>query len=384
VLIAAAVAFGLLEIVAALAPSYWLFALLMVPIGIAGLTVNVTANTAVQMGTDPAMRGRVMALFMMVFMGGTPLGAPIVGWITDAYGPRVGFALGGVISALAAATIGLALARVGDLRLSVGWNHGHPSVRFVPRERATGDAARVGLLSSHGPAGHSLRLFAAVLPPEDVTAELASVVDELRNLPGADRGLRWTGRPGWHFTLAFYGEVDEDSYRSCRPGWSGRRGGRTPSRSLRGGGRSGAARCGRGRRGTYVRCGCSPSGRGGGAEGGRGVGEHRRYRAHLTVARSREAMDVTAVRRPCSTGSRGGAGRWRAGLMRSNLPRSGCRGSSRGTRCTGGRPPGTPRRGWEGGAVRLGYVDPKTRNRIMAGVLVLLFVVVGLAAAIGK
>ncbi|MEW2284927.1 MFS transporter [Streptomyces sp. NPDC047841] len=135
VLIAAALAFGLLETVAAVAPSYWLFALLMVPIGIFGLTVNVTANTAVQMGTDPAMRGRVMALFMMVFMGGTPLGAPVVGWITDTYGARVGFAAGGVVSAAAAAAIGLVLARVGGLRLSVGWHHGHPRVRFVPRER---------------------------------------------------------------------------------------------------------------------------------------------------------------------------------------------------------------------------------------------------------
>ncbi|MEU6575562.1 MFS transporter [Streptomyces sp. NPDC046805] len=134
-LIAAATAFGVLEIVAALAPSYWLFALLMVPIGICGLTVNVTANTTVQMGTDPAMRGRVMALFMMVFMGGTPLGAPVVGWITDTYGPRVGFAVGGVVSAAAAATIGLVLARIGGLRLSMGWNHGHPEVRFIPRER---------------------------------------------------------------------------------------------------------------------------------------------------------------------------------------------------------------------------------------------------------
>ncbi|WP_317443991.1 MFS transporter [Streptomyces collinus] len=135
-LIAAALAFGALETVAAMAPSYWLFALLMVPIGVCGLTVNVTANTSVQMATDPAMRGRVMALFMMVFMGGTPIGAPVVGWITDTYGPRVGFALGGLISAAAAASVGLALARVGGLRLSVGWHRGHPQVRFVPRERA--------------------------------------------------------------------------------------------------------------------------------------------------------------------------------------------------------------------------------------------------------
>ncbi|MEV6115020.1 MFS transporter [Streptomyces sp. NPDC052109] len=135
ILTAAALAFGTLETVAALAPSYWLFALLMVPIGVFGLTVNVTANTAVQMATDPAMRGRVMSLFMMVFMGGTPLGAPVVGWITDTYGARFGFALGGVVSAAAAGVIGLVLARVGGLRLTVGWHRGHPRVRFVPRER---------------------------------------------------------------------------------------------------------------------------------------------------------------------------------------------------------------------------------------------------------
>lgn len=135
VLIAAALAFGVLETVAAVAPSYWLFALLMVPIGMFGMTVNVTANTAVQMTTDPAMRGRVMALFMMVFMGGTPLGAPVVGWITDTYGARIGFAAGGVVSVVAAGAIGLVLSRIGGLRLSVGWHGGHPRVRFVPRER---------------------------------------------------------------------------------------------------------------------------------------------------------------------------------------------------------------------------------------------------------
>ncbi|GGJ31483.1 MFS transporter [Streptomyces brasiliensis] len=141
VLIAAAVAFGTLEIVAALAPSYWLFALLMVPIGVFGLTVNVTANTSVQMATDPAMRGRVMALFMMVFMGGTPLGAPLVGWVTDAYGPRVGFVLGGIVSAAAAAVIGVVLVRIGGLRLSVRWYHGHPQVQVVPREPELATAA---------------------------------------------------------------------------------------------------------------------------------------------------------------------------------------------------------------------------------------------------
>jgi MFS family permease len=135
VLIAGAVAFGAMEIVAAVAPSLWLFALLMVPIGMFGMTVNVTANSSIQMGTDPSMRGRVMALYMMVFMGGAPLGAPIAGWVTDAYGVRAGLASGGAVTAAAAVAVGLVLARMGGLRLSVGWCHGHPKVRFVPRER---------------------------------------------------------------------------------------------------------------------------------------------------------------------------------------------------------------------------------------------------------
>ncbi|MBT2411084.1 MFS transporter [Streptomyces sp. ISL-12] len=132
-LIAAAMGFGALEIVAAAAPELWLFALLMVPIGLFSMTVNVTANTSIQMSTDPAMRGRVMSLYMMVFLGGSPVGAPIVGWVTDTYGARAGFAAGGTVAFLAAAVTGVILARLGNLRLSVGWHHGHPQVRFVPR-----------------------------------------------------------------------------------------------------------------------------------------------------------------------------------------------------------------------------------------------------------
>lgn len=116
-LVIAALVFGVLEIVAAATPSFWLFALLLVPIGMFGLTVNVTANSSIQMATDPAMRGRVMALYMMVFTGGTPLGAPLVGWITDTYGARIGFATGGAISVLTAIVIGVVLARLGGVRL---------------------------------------------------------------------------------------------------------------------------------------------------------------------------------------------------------------------------------------------------------------------------
>ncbi|QGV79960.1 MFS transporter [Streptomyces ficellus] len=133
-LVGGAVAFGVLEIAAALSPSFWLFALLLVPIGMFGLTVNVTANSSVQLATDPVMRGRVMSLYMMVFVGGTPVGAPLLGWITDTYGARVGFATGGAVSLVAAVVIGLVLARLGGLRVKVEMRGRHPHVRFVPRE----------------------------------------------------------------------------------------------------------------------------------------------------------------------------------------------------------------------------------------------------------
>ncbi|MEU5211987.1 MFS transporter [Streptomyces sp. NPDC020742] len=132
-LVGAAMVFGGLEITAALAPSFWIFAALLAPIGMVGLTINVTANSSVQMATDPAMRGRVMSLFMMVFMGGTPLGAPIVGWVTDAFGARIGFLTGGVISLTAAGLIGLVLARMGGLRLQIDLRRGRRHIAFVPR-----------------------------------------------------------------------------------------------------------------------------------------------------------------------------------------------------------------------------------------------------------
>ncbi|MFI9047925.1 MFS transporter [Streptomyces sp. NPDC053427] len=141
-LVGAALAFGALEVVAALSPSLWVFAALLAPIGIFGLTINVTANSSIQMATDPLMRGRVMSLFMMVFVGGTPLGAPLVGWITDTFGARIGFLAGGVISAAAAAAIGLILARLGGLRLKIDLRRGRQHVAFVARgvPAASGEA----------------------------------------------------------------------------------------------------------------------------------------------------------------------------------------------------------------------------------------------------
>ncbi|MFJ9342753.1 MFS transporter [Streptomyces sp. NPDC101733] len=131
-LVAAAALFGGLLLVTAYAPGFWLFAALLVPVGMFGLTVNVVANSSVQMATDPEMRGRVMALFMMVFTGGTPVGAPLVGWVTDTYGARVGMASGGAISLLAALGVAAVLARVGNLRVRLD----RRGIAFVPSTRA--------------------------------------------------------------------------------------------------------------------------------------------------------------------------------------------------------------------------------------------------------
>ncbi len=98
--VGAAVAFGLLEVVAGLAPSYLTFALLCPLLGLAALTMITSANAHLQLQTTPAMRGRVMALYMMIFIGGTPLGAPFIGWVGETYGARWTLLVGGVATVL--------------------------------------------------------------------------------------------------------------------------------------------------------------------------------------------------------------------------------------------------------------------------------------------
>lgn len=171
----------------------------------------------------------------------------------------------------------------------------------------------------------SMRLFAAVLPPEDVTASLADEVAALRRLPGAD-GLRWTGRPGWHLTLAFYGEVDDGLVPdlSARLERAARR--TAPFElALRGGGQFGRGRAlWAGAEGGLATLRlladrAESAGRRAGVE----MGGHRRHHPHLTLARSRQAIDV----RPYVEALAGFTGpAWTVtdlALVRSNLPESG-------------------------------------------------------------
>jgi 2'-5' RNA ligase len=172
-----------------------------------------------------------------------------------------------------------------------------------------------------------MRLFAAVLPPTEAIDELALAVERLRALPGTDR-LRWTDRPGWHFTLAFMGEVEDGLLPELHERL-GRAARRTDPFALR------IHRGGRfGRRALWV-------GAAGGLEKmsllaeradaaarrtGIDMEEHRRYQAHLTIARSKGGDDL----RPYveALGAFEGPS-WEVtelALVRSNLPVSGVEG----------------------------------------------------------
>jgi predicted MFS family arabinose efflux permease len=100
-----AAVFGAGFALASVMPDYWLFGLALVVIGVSAQTFTTSTITLVQLSTDPAMRGRVMAILLAVALGGTPLGAPVVGWAADTFGPR--WAMGiGAASGFAAAIVG--------------------------------------------------------------------------------------------------------------------------------------------------------------------------------------------------------------------------------------------------------------------------------------
>jgi MFS family permease len=116
-LIGGAAVFGVGCAIAAVMPGYGLFAATLVVIGAASQTFMIGANSTVQLASDPAMRGRVMAIYLAIALGSTPLGAPIVGWVADAFGPRWALAV--------AAAAGLAAALVG--------------ARYVAKEKGPSD-----------------------------------------------------------------------------------------------------------------------------------------------------------------------------------------------------------------------------------------------------
>ena len=112
-LVGAALVFGVAEIVAGLLPTYLTFVMFVPLIGLSTITLLNSANATMQLESDPLIRGRVMALYMTIVMGGTPLGSPVIGWIGETYGARWCLVIGGAL-----VIVGVALACLVYLRAS--------------------------------------------------------------------------------------------------------------------------------------------------------------------------------------------------------------------------------------------------------------------------
>jgi MFS family permease len=104
-------AFGLLEIVVGFMPTYWAFLIMLVPTGLAVISFTTAANSSVQLTTAAEMRGRVMGIYMLVFLGGAPVGAPLTGLVAQHFGTRMAVIGGGVISVVSAVVIAALIAR---------------------------------------------------------------------------------------------------------------------------------------------------------------------------------------------------------------------------------------------------------------------------------
>jgi MFS family permease len=126
-LVGSALAFGVIELAVAAAPSLPFQVLLLVALGAVSVTFAASINSSLQIAVEPAMRGRVMALYSVVFLGSTPIGAPLVGWLAEIGGPRSGLVLG----AVAALITGL-VARAAYARGGVRTEEPAVAPRFVP------------------------------------------------------------------------------------------------------------------------------------------------------------------------------------------------------------------------------------------------------------
>lgn len=110
-LIGASAAFGVSTLLAAAAPTLALSVAALVPVGAASVTLAAGINSSLQLAVEPDMRGRVMALYSIVFLGSTPIGGPLSGWLAQTAGPRAGLALGAVAALVAALLAWVALDR---------------------------------------------------------------------------------------------------------------------------------------------------------------------------------------------------------------------------------------------------------------------------------
>ncbi len=115
--LAAAFGFGVSSALMAVMPTYELFAISAIPVGFFSLTMLTSANAAIQTTTDPAIRGRVMSLYLVVFFAGNPVGGPIVGWIAETWGARWSIGVGAVTAILVSVIAALVTAKREEVRV---------------------------------------------------------------------------------------------------------------------------------------------------------------------------------------------------------------------------------------------------------------------------
>ncbi|MCL3793001.1 MFS transporter, partial [Actinomyces sp. 186855] len=145
-LVVASFLLGVFTLLMAAAPTYPLFALSTIPVGLCVLTVLTSANQTVQLSTEPSMRGRVMSIYMLFFLGTTPIGSPLIGWVSDQWGPRSAIAVGGAAAVVVSVLAGLWAGR--HWQVGLAYSSSRPFLSTVgPRERAHGgqEGARGGV-----------------------------------------------------------------------------------------------------------------------------------------------------------------------------------------------------------------------------------------------
>ncbi|SDZ13755.1 MFS transporter [Herbiconiux ginsengi] len=123
--------YGLLQAASGWMPSEYLFGAALVLVGFGWLMFITCANALVQMSSNTAIRGRVMSLYVLVLLGGQSIGGPAMGWVVEHFGAHVGMVLSGAVPALAAAVIGLLIARRSRLRVRVSLRRRDPLVAIV-------------------------------------------------------------------------------------------------------------------------------------------------------------------------------------------------------------------------------------------------------------
>ncbi|HZE42116.1 MAG TPA: MFS transporter [Stackebrandtia sp.] len=138
VVIGTAGAFSALETLVGVAPSFITASLVLIPCGFAMSFLGQAANQRIQLGVDADHRGRVMALYVMVFLGSTPIFAPLIGWLSEHAGPRSGLWLGGLVGVVTAAAAFAVRCRQRDVRISVTIR---PRPRLILTEGAVERAA---------------------------------------------------------------------------------------------------------------------------------------------------------------------------------------------------------------------------------------------------